>query len=61
MIVPDGDVYVIFGDVPRSDGGNIHGIFTTLEVANEEKKNLERIRPFEEFHIEEFGLWKTLI
>lgn len=58
MNVPDGDVYVIFGDTPRSDGGNIYGIYTTINGANEEVELLKSMRPWEEFHIEEFGLWE---
>lgn len=53
-----GDVYLIFGDTPRSDGGNIYGIYTSESSAEEEKKLLEERRPFDEFHIEEFGLWE---
>lgn len=57
MKIPNGDVYIIFGDSARSDGSNIHGIFTTLSSAEDEMKLLKDRRPWEEFHIEEFGIY----
>ena len=53
-----GDVYIIFGDTPRSDGCNIYGVFTNEESAKEEVGLLEERRPWEEFHIEQFGLYE---
>lgn len=53
----NGDVFIIFGDVARNDGSNIYGVFTNLESAKEEVEYLKEIRPFEEFSIEEHGLW----
>ena len=53
-----GDVYIIFGESARSDGSNIYGVFTTLESAKKIVEHLKEIRPFEEFSIEEHGLWE---
>lgn len=55
--IPEGDVYIIFGDTARSDGDNIHGVFASLESAEEELELLRKRRPWEDFHIEEHGLW----
>ena len=52
-----GNVFIIFGDVARNDGSNIYGVFANLESAKEELEYLKEIRPFEEFSIEEHGLW----
>lgn len=54
-----GDVYIVFGESSVSDGSNIYGIFKNEESAKREKEYLETsVRPFEEFHIEEHGLWE---
>ncbi len=53
-----GDVYVIFGDTLRADGGNMYGIYVTLDAAKEEMELLKQRKPFIEYHIEEFGLWE---
>lgn len=52
-----GDVYIIFGESSRSDGSNIHGVFTNEESAKEEAELLKQIRA-EEFTIEVHGLWE---
>ena len=54
----DEDVYVIFGDEPRSDGSNIYGIHKTFDGANNELERLSLIKPWIDYHIEEFGLWE---
>lgn len=36
-------VYIVFGDVPRSDGDNIQGIFKTKQEAEEYMKKLEEM------------------
>lgn len=58
MMWMKGDVYIIFGESARSDGSNIYGVFTTLESAKKIVEHLKEIRPFEEFSIEEHGLWE---
>jgi len=58
MKLATGDVYIIFGETARNDGMNIWGVFTNLESAKREVEHLKEIRPFEEFRIEEHGLWE---
>lgn len=59
MIFPsDKDVYIIFGDDPRSDGLNIYGVFTSLKSAEDEVARLSSRRPWDEFHIEEHALYE---
>ena len=52
----DIDVYIIFGDMARSDGSNIYGVFKNLHIAKEEVELLKQRMPWTEFHIEEFVL-----
>lgn len=51
------EIYIIFGDVPRSDGSNIYGVYKTLSLAKEEIELLKERVPWSEYHIEEFWLW----
>lgn len=53
-----GDVYIVFGESARSDGSNIYGVFKSQSSAEREVGYLKERRPFEEFHIEEHGLWE---
>ena len=53
-----GDVYIIFGDVPRSDGSNIYGVYKNLSSAVDEVEMLTQRDPDTEYHVEEFGLWE---
>ena len=54
----DEDVYVVFGDEPRADGENIHGIFKSLSSAEQEVELAKQRKPWVEYHIEQFGLWE---
>ena len=53
-----GDVYIIFGDEPRSDGYNIYGVFKSEESAKDEIELLKERKQWIDYHIEEFGLWE---
>ena len=53
----DKDVYIIFGDVPRSDGSNIYGVYIDLPAAEEALEYAELQKPWVDYHIEVFGLW----
>ena len=57
MRTDNGDVFIIFGDIPRSDGSNIYGVYRTLDAAEQELELAELRRPWKEFHIEKFCLW----
>ncbi len=49
------EVYIVFGDVPRSDGDNIQGIFFTRSKAEEFVNELcEMNGEYNYYHIEEF-------
>ena len=50
------DVYIIFGDEPRSDGYNIYGVFKSEASAKKEIELLNERKPWVDFHIEVFGL-----
>lgn len=53
-----GDVYIIFGDEPRSDGDNIYGVYKNLSSAEKEVELLKERKPWVDYDIEEFGLWE---
>lgn len=50
------DVFIVFGDEPRSDGDNIYGVFKTRRLAEKEIELLIKRKPWVDYHIEEFGL-----
>ena len=53
-------VYIIFGDVPRSDGDNIEAVFNTRMGAEEHIEMLERkYGDYTDYHIEEFEVFET--
>lgn len=54
-------VYIIFGDVPRSDGDNIEAIFNTRYAAEDYVEALEwRTNNCVNYHIEEFEVFDDL-
>lgn len=53
-----GVVYILFGDTPRTDGGNIIGVFQDEDTANHEKEYWEKKTPGRELFIEKHTVWK---
>ena len=51
------DVYIVFGDEPRSDGSNIYGVFKSFSSAEQQVELSKLRKPWVDYHIEEFGLW----
>lgn len=49
-------VYIIFGDIPRSDGDNIHAVCVSKKKAEEYKSGLESLNEDTNYHIEQFLL-----
>lgn len=48
-------IYIIFGDIPRSDGENIEGIYLSKENAETMKSLLEKgLGNYIDYHIECF-------
>lgn len=49
--------YILFGDEPRTDGGNIAGIYFSESLAEEQKQKLEERYPNTFYNIEEHFVW----
>lgn len=48
----DNIIYIIFGDIARDNGDNIHGIYDTIEEAELALQRLETHFPDNKFKIE---------
>lgn len=53
-----GEVYILFGDVPRSDGNNIIGIYQDESTANHAKEFWDERLPDTELSIELHNIWQ---
>ena len=50
------NIYIVFGDIPRSDGNNVQGIFLSKEKAEKYKSVLEDMSTDGNYHIEHFAI-----
>ena len=50
------NIYIVFGDTPRSDGNNVQGIFLSKEKAEKYKSVLEDMSTDGNYHIEHFAI-----
>ena len=50
------NIYIVFGDTPRSDGDNVQGIFLSKEKAEKYKSVLEDTSTDGNYHIEHFAI-----
>lgn len=55
------EVYIIFGDISRSDGENIWGVFDNITVAKNALKRFEIINPDTYYHIERFDVGDYIV